>query len=103
MTTATIADPFAAPHEAIAEQLEPFCDGDLERFTAHELLNAYDLATAWSDELALAAAAAAHIAAEWLGRYDRNLPPFGSDLASTQFADLAAQYDRAFAALDAKN
>ena len=46
MTATTIADPFAAPHEHIADQLEPFCDGDLDRFSDDELLYAYDVATA---------------------------------------------------------
>jgi len=101
MTTATIADPFAVSHEAIAEQLEPFCDGDLDRFTDHEVLHAYDLATTWTGELPIADVAAMHIAAEWLVRHGRNLPRFGSDLESAPSPDLAAQFDRALAELDA--
>lgn len=101
MSTLAIADPFATPHELIADHLEPFCDLDLGRFTDHELLDAYDLAVSWSDELSTADAAAMHIAAEWLVRHGRSLPRFGSDLESTPFTDLAAQFDSAFADLDA--
>lgn len=103
MTTATIADPFATPHELIADQLEPFCDLDLGRFTDHELLDAYDVAATWTEELSTADLAAMHIAAEWLVRYGRSLPRFGSDLESTPFADLAAQFNGTFADLEATN
>jgi hypothetical protein len=101
-TTATpVADPFTASHEAIAEQLEPFCDGDLDRFSDHEMLDAYDLATTWSDELRTAEIARLHIAAEWLVRHGRNLPRFGSDLTSDRPAALAGQFGDDFWDLDA--
>lgn len=100
MTTALIADPFASPHNLIVEQLEPFCDLDLVRFTDHELLDAYDLAVTWTAELSTADAAAMHIAAEWLVRHGRCLPRFGSDLESSPFAELSAQFDSTLAALD---
>jgi hypothetical protein len=100
MTTGTIADPFAVSHEAIAEQLEPFCDGDLDASPTTRVLRAYDLATTWTGGLPIADVAAMHIAAEWLVRHGRNLPRFGSDLESVAFPNLAAQFDRAFAELD---
>jgi len=96
MTALTITDPFAVAHEEIAEQLEPFCDGYLDRFTDQDLLDAYDLATAWTDRLATAETAAISIAAEWRDRHGRNLPRVHSDLTPGQYADLAAQFDGMF-------
>ena len=66
MTATTIADPFAVSHEDIAEQLDPFCDGALDRFSDDELLYAYDIATAWAHDLLTAETAACSTAAEWL-------------------------------------
>jgi hypothetical protein len=100
MTATTIADPFALSHEDIAEQLEPFCDGALDRFSDPELLYAYDLATAWAHDLLTAEAAACSIAAEWLGRHGRNIPRISADVALAQFAELAAQFDTSFWQLD---
>lgn len=98
MTAIAIADPFAAAHEDLVEQLEPFCDEYLDRFSDQELLDAYDLATAWTQDLPTARLAANAIAAEWYARYRRNLPRGGSELP---WAGLAAQFDRELADLDA--
>jgi hypothetical protein len=101
MTAITIADPFAAAHEPIVEQLEPFCDADLDRFSDDELLHAYDVATAWTHDLPVAETAAVNIAAEWHARHGRNIPRVSADVALAQFAELAAQFDSASWQLDA--
>jgi hypothetical protein len=99
MTATTIAD-FAASHEAIVEQLEPFCAGDLDRFSDHELLVAYDVATAWTADLLTAELAMANIAAEWHGRTGRNIPRVSADVVRAQFAEPAAQFDSSFCQID---
>ncbi len=100
MSVIAIADPFAASHEDLAEQLEPFCDGDLTRFSDHELLHAYDLATAWAHDLITADTAVMAIAAEWQTRYRRAVPRGDAGLTADQYADFTAQFDSAFARWD---
>jgi hypothetical protein len=100
MTATTIADPFALSHEDIADQLEPSCNDALDRFSDHELLYAYDLATAWAHDLLTAEAAACSIAAEWLARHGRNIPRASADDVLAQFAELAAQLDSSFWQID---
>lgn len=92
MSPTALADPLAASHVVIVDQLEPFCDGLLDRFSDHELLDAYDLAVAWTHDLPAAQAAVKNIAAEWHARYRRNLPRGDSDLGSV-VAELAAPFD----------
>jgi hypothetical protein len=41
-----------------------------------------------------------NIAAEWHGRYGRNLPRVAPDLVLAQFTELAAQFDSRFWQLD---
>ena len=80
MTAITSAtDPFATTHDHVADQLEPFCDRDLQRFTERELLRAYDIATGWTDVLPVAQAAAANIAGEWQARHNQSLPRVRSE------------------------
>jgi hypothetical protein len=95
MTAFAIADPFAAPRQPVADQLEPFCDDNLERFSDHELLDAYDIATRWTHDLPTADIAVMNIAG-WHGRYGRNLPRVAPDLVLAQFTELAAQFDSRF-------
>ena len=73
-TIATNTDPFSLTNDRIAEQLEPFCDVDLQRFTERELLRAYDTATGWAEVLPVANTAALNIAAEWDARHRQSLP-----------------------------
>ncbi|MGA9316283.1 MAG: hypothetical protein WBV77_16845, partial [Solirubrobacteraceae bacterium] len=88
----TTTDPFAVPHDLIADQLEPFCDGDLQRFTRSELLRAYDLATAWADELETARTAALNIAAEWQERHGERIPRISNEVQSSLAAALAGPF-----------
>lgn len=90
MSALTTTDPFAVPHDLVAERLEPFCDGDLERFSRSELLRAYDLATVWTDELETARAAAVNIAAEWQERHGERIPRISNEVQSSLAAALAA-------------
>jgi hypothetical protein len=76
----TTTDPFSTTHDHVADQLEPFCDLDLERFTERDLLHAYDLASGWTDHLAIAQRAAANIAAEWQARHAQSLPRVRSEV-----------------------
>ena len=89
MSALTTTDPFAVPHDLIADQLEPFCDGDLQRFTRSELLRAYDLATVWADELETARTAAVNIAAEWQERHGERIPRISNEVQSSLAAALA--------------
>lgn len=73
-------DPFSATHDQVADQLEPFCDVDLQRFTERELLRAYDVACAWTEHLQIAAAASANVAKEWEARHGQNLPRVRSEV-----------------------
>ncbi len=90
MSALTATDPFAVPHDLVAERLEPFCDGDLQRFSRSELLRAYDLATVWTDELETARAAAVNIAAEWQERHGERIPRISDEVQSSLAAALAA-------------
>ena len=92
MSALTTTDPFAVPHDLVAERLEPFCDGDLEWFTRPELLRAYDLATVWTDELETARAAAVNIAAEWQERHGERIPRISNEVQSSLAAALAAPF-----------
>jgi hypothetical protein len=100
MTAFASADPVAAPRQPVADQLEPFCDDNLERFSDNELLDAYDIAGRWTHDLPTADIAVMNIAAEWHGRYGRNLPRVAPDLVLAQFTELAAQFDSGFWQLD---
>lgn len=71
-------DPFSATNDHITDQLEPFCDRDLQRFSERELLRAYNIASGWTEILPIAQTAAANIAAEWDARHDQNLPSIRS-------------------------
>ena len=92
MSALTTTDPFAVPHDLIADRLEPFCDGDLQRFTRSELLRAYDLATVWADELETARTAAVNIAAEWQERHGERIPRISNEVQSSLAAALAAPF-----------
>ena len=92
MSTTASIDPFAVPHDLVAERLEPFCDGDLERFTRAELLRSYDLATVWTEELETARTAAVNIAAEWQERHGERIPRVSNQVQSSLAAALAAPF-----------
>jgi hypothetical protein len=72
--------PFSAAHDHVADQLEPFCDADLQRFTERELLHAFDTATGWTEHFAIAQTAAANIAAEWQARHNQSLARVRSEV-----------------------
>lgn len=77
---AITTDPFSTTHDHIADQLEPFCDVDLQRFTERELLSAYDVASGWTEHLPIAEKAAANIVGEWQARHGQSLPRVRSEV-----------------------
>jgi hypothetical protein len=76
----TTTDPFSVTINHIADQLEPFCDVDLQRFTERELLRAYDVASGWTEHSATAQTAASNIAGEWQARHNQSLPRIRSQV-----------------------
>lgn len=77
---ASATDPFSTTHDHIADQLEPFCDVDLQRFSERELLHAYDVASAWTEHLPVAERAATNIVTEWQTRHGQSLPRIRSEV-----------------------